>query len=213
MNWMPMKLDVYRWGAARLAILVAAMCVIGRVGHSAELTTTSDVARVEVELGFKPPASFYEYDGKTLSWREPKDNTAVYVQVLVRQAQGRQPLPGCAVTALLANPAGKAIGSTVTLHETWDGTGSHYGANVHLAEDVTSGRITVAIEPPKIRRMDREHGDFFTKPVLLKFEGVEFPQERAHKQADEPATTTPQTIDWPAGRRPFVEPTPYPGSK
>ncbi len=183
----------------------------GGAGAASYTTATEDM-KVSVELDFLAPQCYYHFDGTTLSWEVPKDDATHYMRLVVRDAGGQGTIAGCKVVAVLTAPKGKAVGTSVTLHETWDRELPHYGDNIQLPEDVTSGNVAIKLEPPEGRRMGRDVGNFLTKPVVVSFPDVDFrPAEVGQKPSE--VTTEPLKVDWPDGRRPYVEPTPYPGSQ
>lgn len=192
-----------------LLLLVFAALPVSRA--MAVQTTVSREMKIAVDLDLKAPQSYYEFDGKTLSWREPASNDSHYLMATVRDVVSSHPMTASSVKAVITSLNGKMIGTTTTLHETWDKDQIHYGANIRLTDAQTSGDVSIVIEPAKGRRLGRNIGDFFTKPVTAEFEKVDF--TRKSDVEDAKPDTKPVKVDWPNGRRPYIKPTPYPGSK
>lgn len=192
--------------------LMAIGCNGGIALAQSELTTVSEEMQVAVALQFSSPECYYEFDGKTLSWREPTEGESHYIRVTVRDLASSHLVTGASPKAVLTLPSGKTMGTSITLHETWDRETPHYGANLQIPDDVTSGNVALRIDPPKGRRLGREFGGFFTKPLTLSFSDVDFSGVEPVKDEDD-LTTEPGKVDWPEGRRPYVEPTPYPGAQ
>jgi len=199
---------------------------------------------VRVGVMFTSPTAYYDFDGKTLSWQQPPEHATLYMMAVAQDLVTGEFLPGCTVTAQCIGDKGHPVGTSVTLKETWDPRFSHYGENVSFPDGTSSVTINLTVEPPKERRRDLVLGNFFTKPVELKFQGVDVTTATAAKIAAEVMSANQTTasqeaasvagsnskarsekyrlpkradqqggkpIDWPAGRRPYVEPTPYPG--
>lgn len=194
-----------------MRMVLAGMMAAAVTAGQAEQTTVSEAMKVAARLEFTGPECYYEFDGKTLSWTEPVDEQTHYIRLTIRDLVSSQPITGATAAAILTTAAGKQVGTSVTLHETWDPDMPHYGANVKVPDDVTSGNVAVKVEPPKGRRLGREEGNFLTKTVVLAFEGVNFGEVLPAKTADR-ETTGLGKVEWPEGRRPYVEPTPYPGA-
>ncbi len=211
----------------RLLTVLAMLCGLMVAGRSAIAgateTTISEEMKIVVEIEIEAPVAYYDFDGKTLAWRDVAENDSHYMRVSMRDSVGGI-VSGAAVNAAVLSLKDKVIGTSITLHDTWDQDRAHYGANLQLPDDLTSGNVVVRIEPGKGRRLGRGDGDFFTKPVTIRFDGLDFEKVKAAKpvkrrgtQADggqaEGKTTEPDRVEWPAGRRPYVTPTPYPGAK
>jgi len=177
---------------------------------AAEYTTISQTARLAVELDFSSPSGYYEYDGSTLAWRVPGNKDTHYMRVRLFDTLSSTSLSGSTVTIAFTTEKGKILGTSVTLRETWDQQDPHYGGNVHIPDDQTSGNVVIKAEPAKGRRLGRDVGDFFTKAVSVTFTDVDFTPVAALSPAT--LTTSPEKVEWPEGRRPYATPTPYPGS-
>lgn len=200
----------YLGAMAALALLV----VGGDAAWSAEShTTVSEEMKITVELQIEAPSPCYDFDGKTLSWREVAENDSHYMRVIVRDKVVGAVVAGAAVDGVIMTLNDKVIGTSLTLHETWDRERAHYGANLQLGDDLTSGNVALKISPGKGRRLGRADGDFFTKPVTLKFDGVNFSTVKTKAAEADGETTGAGKVEWPKGRRPYVTPTPYPGAE
>lgn len=197
-----------------IGIVMTAIIAGGEAKAAAQYTTVSEEMKITVDLEMAPPVAYFDFDGKTLSWQDVTDNDTHYLRVTVRDTAGGA-MPGATVHAAILSLKGKAIGTSTTLHETWDGKHPHYGANIQLQDELTSGNVALKITPGKGRRLGKEDGDFFTKPVNVKFDEVNFGRGEAFKTASETdtETTRPAKVEWPKGRRPYVAPTPYPGAE
>ncbi len=182
---------------------------------AAQYTTASEEMKITIDLELEAPSAYYDFDGKTLSWRDVAENDSHYMRVTVRDAAGGA-VTGATVNAGVLSLKDKVIGTSITLHETWDRERKHYGANLQLDGKLTSGNVVLKLSPGKSRRLSKEDGDLFTKPVTVKFKDVDFstvkrPETSALSNSDR-ETTKPAPIDWPKGRRPYIKPTPYPGA-
>lgn len=196
--------------ARRRTVLLAAAALSAATAAAAQHTTVSQEMGIAVQAELIAPQCYYDFDGKTVSWREAEPSDSHYLSVLVRDGHTSAALPGCDIHAIFTTTREKSIGTSITLYETWDGHQSHYGDNVHLPEDLTSANLLLKISPPKVRRMPHDYGDFFKAPVTVQFTGIAVPPRAA---AADQATTEAEKIEWPDGRRPYAEPTPYPGSR
>ncbi len=195
-----------------LPVVIAAVLAISAPASllAAEYTTVSQTAKLAVELDFTPPTGYYEFDGSTLSWRVPGNKDTQYMRVRLLDTLSSTSLAGSSVTVVFTTDKGKAIGTSTTLSETWDQQDPHYGGNINIPDEQTSGNVLIKAQPAKGRRLGRDVGDFFTKDVTVIFTGVDFTPVSVPQP--ETLTTGPQKVEWPEGRRPYATPTPYPGS-
>jgi len=177
---------------------------------AAEYTTISQTVRLAVELDFSSPTGYYEYDGSTLSWRVPGNKDTHYMRVRLFDTLSSTSISGSTVTVAFTTDRGKILGTSATLRETWDQQDPHYGGNVFIPDDQTSGNVVIKADPAKGLRLGRDVGDFFTKTITVTFPAVDFKPGAA--PVPEMLTTGPQKVEWPEGRRPYATPTPYPGS-
>lgn len=173
-------------------------------------TTVSQKNGIEIQLGFKPPQAYYNFDGSGLSWVEPSEKDKTCLFVIVEDEASKSYLGGNEITAYISNGRGKPGGTTVTLTETWDPSFHYYGSNLALDDNQTTANIRLRIVPPKIRRSHQVWGNFFTTAEEITFEAVEL--RRYSGKEENSGRNQKQSVSWPAGRRPYLEPTPYPGS-
>ena len=196
-----------------VGITAATLTSAATAQESARYDEITTAGKVALQAQLTPPASYYEFDGTTLAWREPRDADTHYLRLLVRDAGQQAFIHGCTVQAAFQQTGNKAIGTTFTLHETWDSSQTHYGCNIDLPKDITTLTLVVTVQPPKGRRMSRHTGDFLTRPATVVFPSIDVPKPPTEIKTDDKASTPATTkIEWPEGRRPYVEPTPYPGS-
>lgn len=158
-------------------------------------------ADVRIGYGLAAPAPYYNFDGTTLSWREPNFHHTHYLFVTIQDAANGQVLPGCKVSATVTDGSGKDAPTSVTLHETWDPKLRHYGENVSIPETATTGTLTIRIQPPVYRRRDQLLGAFFSSPVTTTFPEVDLTTNSLTNV--EIGNKQEQKVIWPEGRRPY----------
>ncbi len=158
-------------------------------------------ADVRVGYGLGAPVAYYDFDGTTLSWKEPVLQDTHYLFITLQDAASEQVLPGCKVTAVITDGSGKDVSTSVTLHETWDPKFRHYGSNVSVPETATTGTITIKAQPPVYRRRDQLLGAFFSAPLTATFANANLSTESLPRM--EIGNVQDQKIIWPEGRRPY----------
>ncbi len=199
-----------------LLVIVMITVLAGSVAEAAaQYTTTSEEMKISINLEIEAPRPYFDFDGKTLSWRDVAENESHYLRVTVSSITGGA-VSGATVKAAVLSLKDKVIGTSTTLHETWDADRPHYGTNIQLEDAQSSGIVAVQISPGKGRRLGKVEGDFFTKPVTVRFDGVDFRKAKAAAVALKnhgEETTESTRVEWPKGRRQYVAPTPYPGAE
>lgn len=177
------------------------------VRHMDALTT---VPGTDLLIGYRlsPPAGWYQLEGTTLVWHEPSPADTHKLTITVQDAADLRIIPYSKVTASFAGPTGGAGQTTHTLNFLWDPEYYSYGLNISLPEDARSVDLHVKVEAPTFRRRDQVLGAFFAHSVSHTFSGIIVPA--SVKPEPSPGVPTTRGL-FPKGRRPYAEPTPYPG--
>ena len=75
------------------------------VAAGAQYTSVSAEMKIAVELEFKEPQQFYDFDGKTLSWREPVTGETHYMMVTLRDVATSAPVMAGSARAAIRAPS------------------------------------------------------------------------------------------------------------
>lgn len=193
---------------------------IDRLYSGLENTTATDV---RTGWRIEPPTGWYESgDGGTLVWHEPATGETAFLSVVVQDAADLRSIPGCRVSASLYDAAGKEVVSTTTLPVLWDPAVYVYGINVALPTVLaplaglgtssvgTTVTLALRVEAPTFRRRDQAVGAFFTQAINRIIPGVTVPPTPVVSARD--AAKPAARGIFASGRRPYAQPTPYPGA-
>jgi hypothetical protein len=191
----------------------AALCEADEIKSCAREVSLDDKDEIAAGYALEKPAPSYDFDGSNLTWRQPAENDTHYLLVTLQDTISSHTLPGCKVLATVTDGTGKDAVSSVTLAEMWDKRFRHYGLNLALPPAMTTGTLTLSFDPPGWKRRGRNEGTFMVKPVSFKFTNVDFTTATLTGFETLPAPKPDEKIVWPKGRRPFLDPTPYPGSQ
>lgn len=138
------------------------------VAHEGDETRAGDYV-----IGFaqEPAEGMYAPDdGGDLEWIEPQTENC-HLEVAVGDAADGRFVPHLSVAATLVSPDGDEIGP-VDLPFVWHPGVYHYGANLTVPGD-GSYDVEVHVEPAPFHRHDRDNGDRYAEPVVVRFEGVD----------------------------------------
>ena len=188
-------------------------CEADEIKARAREVSLDDNDEIAAAYALEKPSPAYDFDGSNLTWRQPTDNDTHYLLVTLQDTISSHTLPGCKVVATVTDGTGKDAVSSVTLNEMWDKRFRHYGLNLALPPAMTTGTLTLSFDAPGWKRRGRNEGTFMVKPVSFKFANVDFTTATLSAFEPSPAPNPDEKIVWPKGRRPFLDPTPYPGSQ
>ena len=165
-----------------------------------------------VKVGYLigPAQGWYRSDGGRLHWRDPAPAETHYFGVVVEEAEGGRPVPGCRAIVSLKASDGRDVATSVPLAYLWHPRLPRYGANVSIKETTGPLTATVVVESPAFGRHDRERGTFFARPLVRSWSGVEAGPPVAARSSR--GTSDTEHGDFGEGRYKPVEPTPYPGA-
>ncbi len=179
------------------------------IARSMDALTTVPGTDLLVGYQLGAPAGWYQLEGSTLVWHEPSPSDTHRITVTVQDAGDLRVIPNAKVQASFSDTAGKSIGTTQTLNFLWDTDFYHYELNVALPDDTATATLHLRIDPPSFRRHHQVLGAFFAQTARHTFESVKVP--KSVKPKPKPGVPTTRGL-FSEGRRPYAEPTPYPGT-
>lgn len=175
------------------------------------MDSLTSVPGTDLLLGYRlsPPAGWYQIEGSTLIWHEPSPSDTHKLTVTVQDAADLRIVPSAKVQVSFSDPSGKAVGTTQSLNFLWDPEFYQYAMNVTLPGESKTLNLHLKVEPPTFRRHDEVLGAFLAQPVSWTFPSIQVPAPV--KPEPKPGVPTTRGL-FSEGRRPYAEPTPYPGS-